>query len=334
MDAQLPALSLDAFSNAWTQQILMQATSTLIVFTLVVTRLSGMLIISPIFGHPDVPVQLRALLVMALSILVTPSLLSLDSSRTFERLDRNHDERLTMEEVAPSLHPQMKRLLEQAGRGEEDSLAESEFQLPLPLPKSVLEYAWLAIVEFAVGLSLGLGVMTVLSGVQMSGNLIDQQIGVSLGEIFNPEFEVNASLSGQLLHQLGLMVFLIAGGHLLLVTGVLDTYQTLPVGYADVCPPVFDLLRDLVYQSLVLAVQISAPIMATMAVVGIAMGFLGHTIPQVNVLVVGFPVRTLVGLILLGVTFSGTADVMGRSLPDVIVQLRRVLMGFTGAGEF
>lgn len=334
MDAQLPAIPLEAFSNAWAQQVLSQAMSALVVFTLVVTRLSGMMIISPIFGHPDVPVQMRVLLVMALSILVTPSLVSLDSSRTFAQLDRNHDERLTVEEVAPSLHAPVKRMLELAGRGDDDSLAESEFHLPPPMPSSVLEYAWMALIEFAVGLSLGLGVLTILSGLQMSGNLIDQQIGVSLGEIFNPEFEVNASLSGQLLHQLGLMVFLIAGGHLLLVTGILDTYQTLPVGYANVCPPVLVLLRDLVYQSLVLAVQISAPVMATMAVVGIAMGFLGHTIPQVNVLVVGFPIRTLVGLILLGVSLGGAADLMGRSLPDAILQLRRVLMGLSGSGDF
>jgi flagellar biosynthetic protein FliR len=334
VNSLLPSISLEAFSNAWTQHVLQGAMHALVVFTLVVTRLTGLMIISPIYGHPDVPVQLRALIVAALSVLITPALLSLDASRTFARLDTNHDERLFMDEVAPSLHPQMRRLLDQAGRSEDDSLSVDDFQLPLPMPQSVLEYGWLGLIEFAVGLALGLGVHTILSGIQMSGNLIDQQIGVSLGEIFNPEFEVNASLSGQLLHQLGLMVFLIAGGHCLLVTGLLDTYQTLPVGYADVCAPVLELLRDLVYQSLVLAIQISAPIMATMAVVGIAMGFLGHTIPQVNVLVVGFPIRTLVGLILLGVSMAGAADVMGQSLPDAILQLRRVLMGLSGAGDF
>jgi flagellar biosynthetic protein FliR len=58
------------------------------------------------------------------------------------------------------------------------------------------------------------------------------------------------------------------------------------------------------------------------------MGFLGHTIPQLNVLVIGFPVRTLVGLIVFGLALPGIADILARILPGGIQQLRDTLMGF------
>jgi flagellar biosynthesis protein FliR len=64
-----------------------------------------------------------------------------------------------------------------------------------------------------------------------------------------------------------------------------------------------------------------------MAVVGLAMGFLGHTIPQFNVLVMGFPVRTLAGLVILGLAIPGIADVLARVLPEGIRHLRDVLTG-------
>ena len=161
----------------------------------------------------------------------------------------------------------------------------------------------------------------------MAGSLIDQQIGMSLGNVFNPQFQTESSLSGEMLYQLGLVVFLIVGGHHLVISALIDTFQTMPVGYAWVSSGGIEFLSGLVHQSLVLAVQISAPMMGMMAVVGLAMGFLGHTIPQLNVLAVGFPVRTLIGLLLVGLAIPAITEALARIVPGGILHLRQVLMG-------
>jgi flagellar biosynthetic protein FliR len=323
----VPDLPFDAFAALDMSQLLRGATSAFVAFTLVVTRMSGMVAIGPVFGHPSLPLQIRAFLVLALSIVITPALLVMDQQRTFELLDRNQNQIVTRDEVPDSLVPQFESLLEAAGKQGDAGLKTDEFRLSPPLPASLAEYAWLALVEFGMGIALGLGVMTIVSGLQMAGSLIDAQIGVSLGSVFNPEFENDASLSGELLHQLGLVIFLIVGGHHLIISALMDTFQALPVGYAWISSPAIELLSSLVHQSLVLAVQISAPVMATMAIVGLAMGFLGHTIPQLNVLVMGFPVRTLVGLIVFGLAVPGIAEILARILPGGIQQLRDVLIG-------
>ncbi len=327
MNSLLPDVPFEALSSADLAQLLRGATSAFVAFTLIVTRLSGMVVIGPVFGHPSIPLQIRVFLVLALSIVIAPSLLGSHQERTFHLLDRNHDQVLMVDEVPGSVVREFGKRLSQAGKNSDEGLAEDEFHLPLPMPGTLFEYAWLAIVEFAVGIALGLGMMTIVSGLQMAGSLIDGQIGISMGTVFNPEFENDASLSGEMLHQLGLVIFLIVGGHHLAVSALIDTFQTLPVGYAWVSPPAIELLSDLVQQSLVLAVQISAPIMGVMAVVGLAMGFLGHTIPQLNVLVVGFPVRTLVGLGFLGMVVPGIAEALADVLPGAIGQLRQTLMG-------
>ncbi len=327
MNFLLNNLPLDALAAPDLTQLLRGATSLFVAFTLIVTRMSGMTIIGPIFGHPNIPMQIRAFLVLAMSLVITPALLGSNQQRTFGLLDRNHDQVLAFDEIPRSFEAQFEKLTGQAGKEISDGLTADEFRLSLPLPGSVLEYAWLALVEFAVGLALGLGVMTIVSGLDMAGNLIDAQIGTSMGSVFNPEFDTDASLSGEMLHQLGLVIFLIVGGHHLILSALIDTFQTLPVGYAWVSPSAIDMLNGLVRQSLVLAVQVAAPIMAMMAVVGLSMGFLGHTIPQLNVLVVGFPVRTLVGLVIIGLALPGIADALARVLPAGIQQLRDVLMG-------
>src|SRR5205823_6307896 len=131
-----------------------------------------------------------------------------------------------------SMQPQFTALLVKAGKKPDDSLTPAEFRLDLPLPKSLLDYAWFAVAEFGLGLAMGLGVLTIVSALQLAGYLIDQQTGVSLGEVFNPELDTSSSLTGETLHWLGTAIFLLIGGHVLVITALIDTFHTLPVGYA------------------------------------------------------------------------------------------------------
>jgi flagellar biosynthesis protein FliR len=305
-------------TDAWLNVVLQSMTQTVVAFTLIVTRLSGMMVIAPMFAHPDLPRHIRALLVIALGFVLTPALRTIDAQALFHRLDANGDGQIVVEEVPEGWQGTISGMLHRLGRPENGSLFADEFHPDLPLPRSVVEYAGLATIEFTVGLALGLGVFIILSGLQMAGNFIDQQIGVSLGDIFNPEFQTNATLSGQMLHLLGLALFLTVGGHLLLVSALVQTFQVFPVGHAFVSVPVIDLLRDLVHQSLVLAIHVSAPLMLTMAIVGFAMGILGHTIPQINILVVGFPVRALVGLAIFGLAIPNIAEVLTDRIPETV----------------
>ncbi|MBI3865638.1 MAG: flagellar biosynthetic protein FliR [Planctomycetia bacterium] len=330
MDALISNLSLDAFQAPDLSQLLQGATSTFLAFVLVVTRMTGLVVLGPVFGHPGIPVRIRVFLVLAISLVITPTLVGTSREQTFRSLDRNHDGELTVEEVPHSLAAPVARLIERSNTEPGRGLKVDDFFLTLPAPQSLIELAWLMLVEFALGIALGLGVSTIVSGLQLAGSLIDAQIGTSLGSVFNPEFQTDSSLSGEALHQLALAVFLIAGGHKLMISTLVDTFQTMPVGYAWVSAGLIELLSEFVHQSLALAVQVSAPVMATMALVGLAMGFLGHTIPQLNVLVVGFPVRTLVGLFLLGLIVPAVAEALARVLPAGIEQLRQVLTG--GAG--
>jgi flagellar biosynthetic protein FliR len=301
-----------------------------VAFTFVAARLAGLAFVGPVFGHPRIPVRLRVLFVVALSFVVTPALLSIDHRQAFERLDRDHDGELGVDEVSPVLRPRFLTLLAEAGKGEHDRLSADEFQWAVPVPGQLPEYALAALAELAVGLALGLGVMTIFSALQMAGWLIDQQLGLSLGKIFNPDPGINANLSGEMLHQFGLAAFLIAGGHVQLVSALLDTFAALPAGYAWIGPPVYELLTNLVHQSLALAIQVAAPVLATMMLVGLGLGFLGRTLPQLSAVVLGAPVRILVGVALLGLALAGIGDLIGEALPAAVLQLHEALTGLAG----
>ena len=295
-------------------------------FTLVVFRLSGLMTTTPVFSSPNVPLNLRILLVVALSFLLTPMLPNF-AKQGFQRLDRNGDGRLQRSEVPDQLQPRVDDLLARKGNPPDESLTWREYQGELHFPKSVLDYLWIAVCEFGLGLVLGVGTTIVLSALQLAGQMIDQQTGISLGEVFNPDLDTDGSLTGTTLYVFGTMLFLVVGGHLLVVSALIETFQTLPLGAALVSQSSIDLLIKLVHQSLVLSFQISAPLLATMSVLALGMGFLGHTVPQINILVFGFPIRVLTGLFVMALAMSGIGDLIADSVPAAIDHLREALTG-------
>src|SRR5713226_2840148 len=83
LNSLFPDLPFDALTAPDLAQLLRSATSAFVAFTLIVTRMSGMVVIGPVFGHPSIPVQIRVFLVLAMSLVITPSLVGSDQERTF-----------------------------------------------------------------------------------------------------------------------------------------------------------------------------------------------------------------------------------------------------------
>jgi flagellar biosynthetic protein FliR len=312
------------------RQILGWGMGQFVVFTLVLLRVAGLMTAGPLYGNRTIPMRAKALLSLAVAAVLTP-VLPQASANGFARLDENGDGRVERSEVPEPLADRFERRLGELSRERAGWLRPEEWPAAAPLPADAAEYAKAGVTEFAVGLALGLGVTTLLSALQLAGELIDQQTGIALSEIFNPGFEeMDGSVTGRFLFLFGTTVFLLMtplDGHLLLMSALVETFQTLPVAEAAVTAPTVDLLSGLVHASLVLAIQVAAPVLAAMSLVALSMGFLGHTVPQVNVFVVGFPIRAAANLGILVLTFSGASAALVETLGTGVDLLRHSLTG-------
>lgn len=304
-------------------------------FTLVLFRLSGLMLVAPGFSHTAIPINVRLLLMTALAMVITPNL-SRMTGEGFRRLDADRNSVLAKEEIPDVLRPRIAAIRQVSGSDQDEdsgSIGEREYRIVTEFPRSVLDYVWIVTGELGLGLLLGLGAMTVLSCLQLAGQMIDQQTGLGLGEVFNPELNSSASMTGETLYMFGGVIFLIIGGQRMLLSSLLDTFQSFPVGQAFVSVEGVEFASELVHRSLVLALQVSAPLLATMTVISLAMGFLGHTVPQINILVFGFPIRMLAGLFVMSLAFSGIAEQITDAVPLAVDQLRGVLSGFPTAAQ-
>lgn len=324
----------ESITQAAYQGLLASGLQYFVAFTLIVVRVAGLMTIGPVFGHPSLPINIRILLVLTLSFLMAPAVLHESPWETVRRLDDNGDGRINLQETPERMRPRVARRLEELSLGENGSLTAEQLGLNLRPPRSLADFVWVGVGEFSLGLILGTGAMITLSGLQLAGQLIDQQSGIALGQIFNPALDSSDTLTSQTMYLLGLTLFLIIGGHVRLVTALLDTFEAFPPGQGVADPLALEFLHTLFVQSLVLALQIAAPMLATMSLVSLTMGYLGHTVPQINVLVVGFPIRSLVGLTILLFTFSGAGDVFIAAVDATLQGLGDTLIGLeTGAFE-
>lgn len=215
--------------------------SRFIIFTLVLARISGLMLSAPVFNSLGLPRQVRAFLAVAISLLVAPVY----------------------------------------------------FGTSLPPVSDLTTYARLMANETLVGLLLGLGVSILFAGVQVAGQIVSQISGVSLADVFNPGFDESISVFSHLFYLVTLAVFVAIGGHRELMAAVLDTFAKAPPGHAMLGDSFVEVLTNLMSQSFALGVQASAPILIALSLATLVLGLVSRTLPQLNVLVVGFGLNSL-----------------------------------------
>lgn len=184
--------------------------------------------------------------------------------------------------------------------------------LPVLSPEGLSDYHIMNVILFAfmelmVGIAIGMIANLVFSSIQIAGQLIDVQMGFAMARVMDPQYETQVPLIGQFKYILAIMIFLVINGHHLLIRSVYESYQLLPIGN------IFDLgaggvaLNELFSTVFVLAIQVSAPALGTLFLTNIALGVLARTVPQMNVFIIGFPVKIFVGflsLVLLMPTYT------------------------------
>ena len=223
-------------------------------FTLVLTRISGLVMTAPIFGSVDVPARVRALLAVSLAVLVAPL----------------------------------------------------QFGTNYTHPTTVVSYLVLIGGELLVGVALGIGVMLLLSGIQLAGLIVGQLSGMQLADVFNPGFDTSVPVFSQILYYVTLAVFVVIGGHHRLLEALLDTYQAMPTGSGF--PPSFvDAMTTLLSQSFELGVRAAAPAMTALLLATLLLGLVSRTLPQLNAMQIGFGINSFVTLGMLSLSMGTVA---------------------------
>ena len=249
------------------------------VFALISARVSGMVLIAPLWSMPGMPRAVRAGVVVLLSLLLMP--------------------------LAPQLR-----------------VPDATLALPLPIAGEVM-----------VGLLIGLTAAVLVHGATLAGEVISIQMGLSVGHALAPMPELEVSSVGQLQSILALLVYASMGGHLMLIRGLADSLTVLPPGTL----PSFDaagrsaaMLAGTLFTC---ALRVAGPVMVALLLANLAIAILGRAVPQINAMMISFPLTIGLGLLVLGLAMPAIGSALAGWVDGLPRDIDAVLQALPAGGR-
>lgn len=166
--------------------------------------------------------------------------------------------------------------------------------------------AWPSLVftELLIGAAMGIATNLVFDAMQMAGQVLSTQMGYSLINILDPQTQVESTVMALFHQTIALLIFLKLDVHLWLLRAVGRSFTILPPGTAHINAAFTMTAVRAAGAVFTLGVQIAAPVLSATFLTDVVLGLLGKASPQAPLMMLGPPIKTLLGLSILFVALK------------------------------
>lgn len=178
-----------------------------------------------------------------------------------------------------------------------------------PVELDLAALGWAMACEMLIGLSIGAVAAVPIAAMEVAGKLIGQQAGLGLATVFNPAVDTESGLLSQLLLYTAILIFLAIGGLEAMFLAVANTFSAVPLGAATPAHAPLDLYVGVLASGFEMAMRVAIPVLCIIFLETLAMGFIMKTMPQLNILSVGFPIKIIAGLMAMIFTITAVNEV-------------------------
>ncbi|KIX13519.1 flagellar biosynthetic protein FliR [Dethiosulfatarculus sandiegensis] len=199
---------------------------------------------------------------------------------------------------------------------------------PALFPNNVWQLALLAVGELMIGAILGFTVRLFLTAVQIMGQLVGFQMGFAVANVIDPMGGGQVSVLAQLCYLMVLLTMFAVGGHLWIIKALADSFTLIQPGGFALSENLYAQMLKYSGGMFSMAVRLGAPVIGALLFTQVTMGILAKTVPQMNILIVGFPLTISVGLFFLAVTIPLIVSHMAatfRGLGPVFIGLLKAM---------
>lgn len=195
-----------------------------------------------------------------------------------------------------------------------------------PVPVHLIEFGVRLLLELGVGFMVGMTVQFFIYLIpQQAGEIIDNQMGMSMSKEYDPASNISMSVSSTLFTILMTLLFFAANGHNTLLRILLTSGEIIPFGQAALGQAAMQAGIELFIECFVLGVKLAVPILAAELLGQIGMGVLMKVIPQINVFSINIELKVIIGLVLLMLFMSPISEFMLRAENQMLVAVRETL---------
>jgi len=189
-------------------------------------------------------------------------------------------------------------------------------------PLDVISTGLLILAELMIGMTLGFCLRAFLGAVQLAGQIIGFQIGFAMINVMDPQTGSNVSIMDQIGYWVCVVIFLILNGHHIVIMSLVDSFELVPMGFFINHPALMGKILNVGANLFILSIKIGAPVIGALTFVNVGFGLIAKFSPQMNVMIVAFPVKIVVGLFLFGLTL----EIIGLVTRDYIEPFRKLML--------
>ncbi len=156
--------------------------------------------------------------------------------------------------------------------------------------------------EALIGLTVGMGAAVFVGAAEAAGDMLAVQMGLSGANVLDPLAGTQMPVLGQFLGLFSVALILAVGGHLIILEALAGSLRAFPPGAPLDFSDGPSALARIGSAQFVLGLRFAAPVVAAMMIGNAALGAMAKTVPQLNVLMMAFPLQIGIGLLTLGLT--------------------------------
>jgi len=153
-----------------------------------------------------------------------------------------------------------------------------------------------------VGLTIGYIATLIFIGILVATKIIDFQMGFGIANVIDPVTNIQVSIVGEFHYILALMFFLVINGHHLLFSALAQSFNVVPLATFEISAHLIANINQLFAEVFVIALKIGAPTIGALFMASLILGVIARTMPQINVFIVGMPLKIGIGFAMLIVT--------------------------------
>jgi len=202
------------------------------------------------------------------------------------------------------------------------------------LPSNIFMFTFAMIREVLVGVIFGFCAYITVAAIQAAGEIIDVQMGLSMVTLFNPQTKSQSSATGRLFYQIESMVFIIAQGHLLLLSVFFMSFEILPIGKFMFNHPIalnqFILIAGKLFY---ISAKMALPLLVVLFIIDFSLGITNKVSPQINVLELMTAMKPTTGMLILLILCSTLVNVIVDYKVDIIKDSYSIIKALAKAVE-
>lgn len=186
--------------------------------------------------------------------------------------------------------------------------------LAMPASVDVMGLLPLVASEALIGLCVGALAATPLLFLELGGSIMGQSVGFGLARVYNPESDIDTDLLAQLILMIATGAFIASGGLETLFTGIVHSFSRVPLGGMSTDQAPLDLFLGVIASGCDLGLRVAMPVVGSTFLLIVVLGVLGKTMPQVNIMTVGFTFKVIAGLAVLAFSLVAIREIAGDAL--------------------